>query len=298
VTNYTGLWKLLYDWQTIITGPLAILAAVIGGGMAYRAGRIQAKATRTAADLQVAAMNAQLARLQEEKEEAEQRADIDRQKREITQINVAISGMGYNIETLLHATLQYILPHHTESHLAYTALDKASGDPQQLAQLVISISSYRALVTICPEMHLIEWDFFREMPFIVEKDPELLKQTGWLISQSRELATAIKNRNHHMIEARNITAQQGGLKTSQFQSILHLQATIADAECIIALQLFELFLDIEKRLEAINDTYKIEARESKLAAAKPLYDVMNKLREIAKSQGGDVPTGTEQKNQP
>jgi hypothetical protein len=293
VTNYTALWKLLYDWQTIITGPLAILAAVIGGGMAYRAGRIQAKATRTAADLQVAAMNAQLAHLKEEKEEAERRAHIDRQKQEIIKINVAISGMEYNIETLLHSTVQYILPHHTESHLAYTALDKASGNPEKLVQLVMSISTYRALVTTCPEIHLIEWDFFRETPFIVEKDPELLKQTGWLISQSRELATAIKNRNHHMFEARNITTQQGGgLKTSQFQSILHLQTTIADAECVIALQLFELFLDIEKRLEAINETYKIEAHKSKLTVAKPLYDVMNQLREIVKPQGGDAATGT------
>jgi hypothetical protein len=233
VTNYTGLWKLLYDWQTIIAGPLAILAAVIGGGMAYWAGRVQAKATRTAADLQVAAITAQLTHLKAEKEEAEQRAHIDRQTWEMTQINVAISGMGYNIETLLHFTLQYILRIIPKAISFYTALGKASGNPQQLAQLVMSISTYRALVTTCPEMHLIEWDFFRETPYIVEKDPELLKQTGWLISQSRELATALKNRNDHMINAMNITNQQGGLKTSQFQSILHLQTTIADAECVI-----------------------------------------------------------------
>ena len=291
MTNYTGLWKLLYDWQTIITGPLAILAAVIGGGMAYWAGWVQAKATRTAADLQVAAINAQLAHLKAEKEEAEARSHVDRQKREITQINVAITGMGYNIETLLHSTIQYILPHHNESHLVYTALNRACGNPQQIAQLVMSISTYRALVTTCPEIHLIEWDFFRETPFIVEKDPELLKQTGWLISQSRELATAIKNRNHHLFDARNITTQQGGLQTSQFQSILHLQTTVADAECVIALQLFELFLDIVRRLEAINETYKIQARKSKLTVAKPLHDVMDQLREIAQPQGGDAGTG-------
>jgi hypothetical protein len=52
----TDTWKLLYDWQTIITGGLAILAAIIGGGMAYRAGVIQANATRKAADEQIAAV--------------------------------------------------------------------------------------------------------------------------------------------------------------------------------------------------------------------------------------------------
>jgi hypothetical protein len=192
--------------------------------------------------------------------------------------------MGYNIETLLHATLQYILPHHTESHLVYTELDKAQGNPQQLAALMMSISMYRALVTTCPEMHLIEWDFFKETPFLVEKDPELLKQTGWLVSQSRELATAIKNRNRHLMEAMQSTNQQGGLKTSQFHSMLHLQTTIANSECTIVLQLFELLLDIEKRLESINETYKIEAPKSKLTVAKPLYEVMNQLRGIAKPQ--------------
>jgi hypothetical protein len=57
----TPIVNFLYNWQTIITGGLAILAALIGGGITYRAGVIQANATRTAADLQVAAVNAQLA---------------------------------------------------------------------------------------------------------------------------------------------------------------------------------------------------------------------------------------------
>jgi hypothetical protein len=50
--DYTGVWKVFYDWQTIITGALAILGAFI----AYRAGVIQARATRKAADKQIAAI--------------------------------------------------------------------------------------------------------------------------------------------------------------------------------------------------------------------------------------------------
>jgi membrane protein DedA with SNARE-associated domain len=61
VTAYTGYWKLLYDWQTLVAGVLAIFAAIIGGGAAYWAGRIQAKATRKAADRQEAAVKEQLA---------------------------------------------------------------------------------------------------------------------------------------------------------------------------------------------------------------------------------------------
>jgi hypothetical protein len=125
--------------------------------------------------------------------------------------------------------------------------------------------------------------FFKELPFIVEKDPELLKQTGWLISQSRDLATAIKNRNSHIVAAMHTTTEQGGLKFAELDSMLHLQTSIANSECITSLQLFELFLVMEKKLEAINDTYKIEAKKSKLTVAKQLETVMNQLRDIVKA---------------
>jgi hypothetical protein len=50
-------YKLLNDWQTIITGGLAIFAAIIGGGITYRAGVVQANETRESAKRQIAAMN-------------------------------------------------------------------------------------------------------------------------------------------------------------------------------------------------------------------------------------------------
>jgi hypothetical protein len=222
---------------------------------------------------------------------ANTKAREERQRREVAQINIAISGMGYNIETLLHAVSQHILPHHKESHILYNALEKASGDPEKLVHLAMSFPTYRALVTLCQEMHLIEWDFFKELPFIVEKDPEMLKQTGWLISQSRQLSTAIRNRNNNTLSAMQVTTQKGGLKFSEIASILHLQASIADSECITALQLFELFLAIEKQLEVINDTYKIKDKKSKLSVAKPhLEIVMDQLSEISKSTSPKMPT--------
>lgn len=54
--DYTGLCKVLYDWQTIIAGVVAFL----GGLAAYKAGVIQAKATRQAADKQIAAIKSSL----------------------------------------------------------------------------------------------------------------------------------------------------------------------------------------------------------------------------------------------
>lgn len=42
--DYTGLWKLLYDWQTIIAGVLALVAGI----MAYVVGKKQVTAVRNA----------------------------------------------------------------------------------------------------------------------------------------------------------------------------------------------------------------------------------------------------------
>jgi hypothetical protein len=54
--DYTGVWKVLYDWQTMITGALAI----VGASIAYTVGVIQANATRQAADKQIAAIKSSL----------------------------------------------------------------------------------------------------------------------------------------------------------------------------------------------------------------------------------------------
>jgi hypothetical protein len=38
---HTDFWGILYDWQTIIAGLLAIVAAAIGARAAYRIGNAQ-----------------------------------------------------------------------------------------------------------------------------------------------------------------------------------------------------------------------------------------------------------------
>lgn len=214
-------------------------------------------------------------------------------EKEVSQINVAISGISYNIEVLLHVVSDYIIPHYNESQIVFTALQEAQGDGQKLQQLATSFSSpnYPALRKTCPELHFIEWDFFKEVPFLVEKDPELLKNTGWVRGQSHEINTAIKTHNAHLMGAMQTTMHQGGLKTSELYSILHFQKSLADAECLISLQLFDKLLDTENRLEAINNTYKIDVRKSKVSVPKVLGDVLKQLREIDKTTvpKGDFP---------
>jgi hypothetical protein len=265
----------------MIAGVLALIAGIA----AYRAGRQQANATLQASKEQVAAADAQLAHVKAEKEESDKRANIDRQQREILHINLAISSIEYNIETLLHIVSQYIVPHHADTYKAYTDLHNAIKDQQQAANFARTFypAAYPALVTLCPDVHFIEWNFFEKLPFLTEKDPELLRQTHWLISQSRDLATAIKTQNSLTQDAFRNTIQEGGLTLAALNSILNLQASVANAECFTSLQLFELFLSMEKKLEAVNETYKIPAKKSKMTTLEPLEAVMDQLREINSS---------------
>jgi hypothetical protein len=211
------------------------------------------------------------------------RLDEERQRKEIAAINVAISGITFNIEALLHAVGQHILPHHKESHGAYITLYEAGQDTQKLTQFLESIPTYRALVTTFPEIHFIEWDFLKELSFVVEKDPELLKKSGWLAYFSRALRAVTQNRNDLMRNARDATLQKDGLNLTQLRSVLHHQTSIADAECLNSLQLFDTLIDIEKRLEAVNETYKIKARRSRITLPKDLEIIRTRLQEIDKS---------------
>jgi hypothetical protein len=208
------------------------------------------------------------------------RSEEERQRKEIAAINVAISGITYNIETLLHATGQHILPHYEESHKAYTALCEAGEDAQKFAQLLKLLPTYRALVTICPQIYFVEWNFLSELSFIVEKDPELLKKSGWLTSFARALHAATRNRNDIILSARDATLRQGGMKRDEFRSTLQLQTSIADAECLNASQLFDILIDIERRLESINETYKIKARKSRITLPNELNTNLEQLHKI------------------
>ena len=44
--DYTGFCKLLYDWQTLIAGGLAVVAAIVGAIAAYRVGNAQVRVAK------------------------------------------------------------------------------------------------------------------------------------------------------------------------------------------------------------------------------------------------------------
>lgn len=214
----------------------------------------------------------------------------DKQRREVAQIKVAITGIAFNIESMLHAVFQNLLPHHEQSHLAYKELQTTKGDGDRTSQFAISLRKYPALIMTCPEMRFVEWDFFKELPFLVEKDPELLKQAGWLLRRAREINKAISDRNNYIQAAINLTAtQRGGLNFYQLDGILQRQSSISNAECVTALEFFSMLLDTAKRLEAISRTYRIPGAQTKLIPPEPLAEAMRKLAQIHKEAVAKMP---------
>ena len=128
----------------------------------------------------------------------------ERLEREVGLINTVIVGIGYNLEALLNLVDLNIIPHHQETHEAYAALQATNGDGGKIQQFALSLSRYPALMRTCPELYITETDFLEKLAFIVEKDPELVKKTGWIINLSRILKNAIRDRNKlHRRNSRN-----------------------------------------------------------------------------------------------
>jgi hypothetical protein len=214
----------------------------------------------------------------------------EKQRREVAQIKVAIAGIAFNIESMLHAVFQNLLPHREQSHVAYNELQTTKGDGERISQFAIALHRYPALMMTCPEMHFVEWDFFKELPFLVEKDPELLKQAGWLLRLARLINKAISDRNNYIQAAIELTAsQRGGLNFYQLDGILQRQVSISNAECVTASEFFSMLLDTAKRLEAISGTYKIPGAQTKLIPPQPLAEAMRRLAEIHKEAVGQMP---------
>jgi hypothetical protein len=205
----------------------------------------------------------------------------ERLKIEVQQINTVIVGIGYNIDILIHLVFQSIIPHHQQTHEVYAALQSAGTDNDKLTRVFRSLGEYQALLMLCPEPFLIETDFFAKTAFITEKEPELVKQACWIISLSRILNNAIRDRNKNIEMARTATTAQGQLTFYQLDNILHLIASIADSECVTTLQLLEKLLSTARSLETLNAAYQIPDKKWKLKPNPALDEAMNQLRQIA-----------------
>lgn len=217
----------------------------------------------------------------------------EKQEKELRQINVVMAGIGFNVETLLHVVAQNIVPHYKASHAAYTAFLEAAR-ASELGPFAAALSDYKCLIMTCPGLHFMECDFWRELPFIAEREPELLKQTGWLTAFARELENATSQRNRLIEAAMSLLQQQAGaLNDPLLHNVLQQQASISNTECIAAYQLFDVLRKMARHLEKLSATYTVPGKKSKLIAPSALDDTINELAQIVSQIGRDMPAGDE-----
>lgn len=217
------------------------------------------------------------------------KASFEREKKELSQLNVALTAMSYNIESLLHIAMQMVLPHRNQSHAAEeVALSITT--PLELKAFAESVNdTYAAMITRCPEPHFVELEFFKEIPFILEKDPEILKISGWAVSYTRALTSILRERNKH-IDMITINAPRDGFKFDEMKFNIHTQAHLGNMEVINLLQLFYSILAMSRRLAKLIEGYDAKlGTRLRVVNPAPLDDTLRDLRNIAVAINPDFP---------
>jgi hypothetical protein len=213
----------------------------------------------------------------------------ERQEKELTQLNGAASAVVYNIEILLHIVMQQILPHREQSHAAAAALHAVENNATELRAFSKSMhSEFKYMMTRCPEPYFVELEFFKEIPFVLAKDPELLKRSGWMVSYTRTLKEILSERN------KRIDMNVGTAMDLDFEALeeqIRIQAHIGDTEVINSLMLFEQFQAIRKKLEKIAEGYKnvFGAHLNIVLPEQQLDSTLRDLRRIAEAVVPEFP---------
>ena len=137
-----------------------------------------------------------------------------KQKDELSEINLATIALAYNLELITHFVFQNILPHYDDSHAALVAVGRVAPTDADIAAFLQTTGNYRHMMMTAPELNFLEYDFFAKLPFVLGKEPDLLKQSLWSTHTSRVLRKLLQDRNNQIDFAR---AQ--GLKGIRFADI-------------------------------------------------------------------------------
>jgi hypothetical protein len=120
----------------------------------------------------------------------------EKQIHEIQQINAVISGITFNIELLSHIASQNILLHYKDSATMDQKIRHAGPNDSSIHSLIINMNNeYPFVFMTCPNMYLLEYDFSEKLPFIIERDAEIVKHSGWLVNGIREIKNTTSRRN-------------------------------------------------------------------------------------------------------
>jgi hypothetical protein len=179
------------------------------------------------------------------------KSTCERLEKELVQLSGANTAIAFNIEALIHSVMQQILPHHEQSHAACKAIEALNGDPNRLKKFDDQLhSEFLPMMKRCPEPYLEDVNLSKDLPFLIAKDPGLIRLSGWIITYTRNLK-AILNERNKLIDKATIENEKDGLDLPDLERQIATQARIAGIEVVNAYQLFLVLKEASQKIENI-----------------------------------------------
>lgn len=217
------------------------------------------------------------------------KSDREKEEKELSQLNVITTAMWFNLEEILHIVIQQILPHREQSHAAAAALNATSHDEAQYRHLLESMNErFPAMTMRCPRPHLLILDFFKDIPFALEKDPELLKTSAWVASYAESFLEVITARNTQ-IDNIGKSSFSGGVSAEGIAEHVRIQAHLGDIAAINALMFIRQVQIVCDKIEILLKGYKhLPGKKLKGFPPPALEKAVKELELIAKDVNSDL----------
>jgi hypothetical protein len=106
-------------------------------------------------------------------------------------------------------------------------LKKNIEDDDHIHNVARSLSKYPFLFYTFPDVYLIEYDFSERLPFIIEKDAEIVKHSGWLVNGLRELKSITEQRNRCIDSSLRVIDSRSAANLEQFRSVVRMRRSIS-----------------------------------------------------------------------
>jgi hypothetical protein len=216
------------------------------------------------------------------------KSEKESKEKELQKINAALVKTAYNIELLTHSVMLNILLHYEQSLAAFTTLRGIGEDRQAFASFAMSLRRYPALMMTCPTIHFLAVGFIDEMPFVVDTNPELIKNGEWINVFSKSINNNISDRNRFIESAKNETTK-GALSYAQLDAMLQLQSSIATAERVTSSELGRALIKTARDLEGLSAPYKEYGKIKNVAPPDAFAESMRRLETISTEARSKMP---------
>ncbi len=223
----------------------------------------------------------------------DRKAIREREEKELSQLNVVSTAMAFNTESLQHLAMLQVLPHHRDSHAAKAIFSQVITAEQAGNFGRVMSQRFPCMITRCPEPYFIEVDLFKEIPFVLAQDPELLKLSGWMTTFIRELKNNLNDRNESIGKG----GDANGLDFPQLRELVRVQAMIGDTEAVHCFQLIQQTQAVCRKLRTVVEKYKhVPGPHLKVEPPEIMQETVKQLELIAKAIVPDWPPPEPQPN--